>query len=86
MGPLHNKSGVKEYVEGIAEIKAQGGKILYGGEIYKGVNETGYYVLPTLVEIDADAQIVKTELFVPICYLIKFKAFEEAVRINNNVP
>jgi aldehyde dehydrogenase family 7 member A1 len=89
MGPLHTKSAVKEYTEGLEEIKKQGGKILYGGEIYSGVSnggEGGNYVLPTLVEIDANAEIVKTELFVPICYLIKFKTFEEAVKINNNVP
>jgi aldehyde dehydrogenase family 7 member A1 len=86
MGPLHTKSAVKEYLDGIATIKEQGGKILYGGEVHKGVNETGNYVLPTLVEISSDAPIVKTELFVPICYLLKFKRFEEAVKINNSVP
>jgi aldehyde dehydrogenase family 7 protein A1 len=89
MGPLHTKASIKEYFEGITEIKKQGGKVLYGGELYNGVNnggEGGNYVLPTLVEIDADAEIVKTELFVPICYLIKFKTFEEGVKINNNVP
>ncbi|TNV79540.1 hypothetical protein FGO68_gene13629 [Halteria grandinella] len=86
MGPLHTKGAIKEYQEGIATIKQQGGTILYGGELYSGVNATGNYVLPTLVEISADAPIVRTELFVPICYLIKFKTFEEAVKINNNVP
>lgn len=34
MGPLHTKSSVKEYLDGIAEIKKQGGNVLYGGEIY----------------------------------------------------
>lgn len=34
MGPLHTKSSVKEYIEGIVEIKKQGGNVLYGGEIY----------------------------------------------------
>jgi len=43
-------------------------------------------VLPTLVEIDGYADIVKTELFVPILYLIKFKSLEEAIKLNNTVP
>jgi aldehyde dehydrogenase family 7 protein A1 len=43
-------------------------------------------VEPTIVEINHDAPIVKTELFVPILYVIKFKTFEEAVQINNSVP
>ena len=41
MGPLHTKSAVKEYLEGIAEIKKQGGNILYGGELYQGVANGG---------------------------------------------
>lgn len=89
MGPLHTKAAIKEYLDGIETIKSQGGKIIHGGERYAGVangGENGNYVLPTLVEISADAPIVKTELFVPILYLLRFKTFEEAVKINNNVP
>lgn len=29
LGPLHNKGGVKEYLDGIEEIKKQGGKVIY---------------------------------------------------------
>lgn len=84
-GPLHTKSAVNEYLEGIKTIVAQGGKILYGG---KEVEEKkpGNYVYPTLVEIDGNAPIVKEELFVPILYLIKFKTLEEAIQLNNVVP
>jgi len=32
MGPLHTKAAVKEFTDGIETIKAQGGKILYGGD------------------------------------------------------
>ena len=41
---------------------------------------------PTLVEIDGNAAIVKTELFVPILYLIRFKTLEEGIKLNNCVP
>ena len=37
-------------------------------------------------EIDHAAPIVKTELFVPILYVFKFKTLEEAIAINNEVP
>jgi aldehyde dehydrogenase family 7 protein A1 len=33
MGPLHTKAAVKEYKEGLEEIKKQGGKILHGGNL-----------------------------------------------------
>lgn len=92
LGPLHNTGAVKEYMDGIAEIKKQGGKILYGGDRIpkdilkeKGL-ENGHYVWPTLVESNNDMPIVKEELFVPITHVLKIKSFEEAVEINNNTP
>jgi len=33
MGPVHTKGAIKEYLEGLEEIKKQGGKILYGGKV-----------------------------------------------------
>lgn len=42
--------------------------------------------MPTIVEIDWRAPIVKTELFVPILYILKFDTLEEAIKINNSVP
>lgn len=83
MGPLHTKASVKEYEDGIETIKQQGGKILYGGKKIEG---EGNYVEPTLVEIDGFADIVKTELFVPILHLIRFKTLDEAIKLNNCVP
>lgn len=83
MGPLHTKAAVREYEEGLETIKQQGGKIIYGGKRIEG---EGNYVEPTLVEIDGFTDIVKTELFVPILYLIKFKTLDEAIKLNNCVP
>ena len=45
MGPLHSKMGVDIYTKAIETIKAQGGKILTGGNIIEG---DGNYVEPTI--------------------------------------
>lgn len=84
MGPLHNEAAVKEYTEGLEEIQKQGGKIIYGGKPI--TDKGGHFVEPTIVAINHDAPIVQTELFVPILYVLKFKDFDEAVKINNGVP
>jgi len=92
LGPVHNSAAVKEFEDGIATIKSQGGKVLAGGSrISKDVLaplglENGHYVWPTLVESNNDMPIVKEELFVPITHILKIKSFEEAVEINNNTP
>ena len=83
MGPLHTKNAVKGYVDGLEEIKKQGGKILTGGKVIAG---PGNYVEPTIVEIGHDAAIVKEEIFAPILYVFKFKTIEEAIAWNNEVP
>jgi acyl-CoA reductase-like NAD-dependent aldehyde dehydrogenase len=70
LGPLHTKAAVKEYTDGLAEILKQGGRILAGGSVVPG---EGNFVQATIVEIDPSAPIVKTELFVPILYVMKFK-------------
>mmetsp|Transcript_68530 Transcript_68530/g.95284 ORF Transcript_68530/g.95284 Transcript_68530/m.95284 type:complete len:194 (+) Transcript_68530:509-1090(+) len=85
VGPLHSKMGVDIYKNGLEEIKKQGGKILVGGQTLDDKFPGGNYVLPTLVEIDAKAEITQEELFVPITYIMKIKSFEEAIEINNNV-
>jgi aldehyde dehydrogenase family 7 protein A1 len=91
-GPLHSKPQIKEFLEGLEEIKKQGGKVLFGGKVYDSFTSEesdlkgGNYVTPTIVEIDWKAEIVKTELFVPILYVLKCTSFDEAVKINNSVP
>lgn len=92
LGPLHNEGGVQEYLEGLEEIKKQGGKVLYGGgmidkDVLKPLGlEGGNYVWPTLIESNHDMPIVKEELFVPITHILKVSSFEEAVEVNNNTP
>jgi aldehyde dehydrogenase family 7 protein A1 len=92
LGPVHTPAAVREYEEGIADIKRQGGRVLCGGRTLTGSAELpealrgGFYVAPTVVEIDHCAPIVQTELFVPIMYVFKFATFEEAVALNNGVP
>jgi aldehyde dehydrogenase family 7 protein A1 len=84
LGPLHTPEAVKEFEEGIAEIKKQGGKIAYGGTRVEG--KEGNYVWPTLVESTTSMPIVRSELFVPITHVLKVKSLEEAIALNNDVP
>lgn len=92
LGPLHTVDAVKQYTEGIAAIKSQGGKILYGGLVIDKKDlqplglEAGNYVWPTLVESNTSMPIVKEELFVPITHILKVKSFKEAVALNNDTP
>ncbi|KAJ3354929.1 Alpha-aminoadipic semialdehyde dehydrogenase [Entophlyctis luteolus] len=81
-GPLHTKSAVKHFETAIASVKAQGGKILVGGNVLPG---EGNFVEPTITSIAPDAPITLHEVFVPILHVSKIKNLEEGIKFNNQV-
>ncbi len=87
MGPLIDKGAVDTYLKALEQVKKEGGKIIYGGEVLSGPGyEAGTYVLPTLVEAENHYSIVQEETFAPILYLIKYKGeVEDAIEIHNAV-
>ena len=87
MGPLIDKDAVEKYLTTISLIKEQGGKILVDGGVLQGEGfESGCYVKPCIAEVSDNLEIVKTETFAPILYLINYTEIEEAIRIQNEVP
>jgi len=82
-GPLHTKTAVQEFKEGIQRVKDEGGKILFGGKV---LEREGNFVEPTLTSIRSDASVIQDELFVPILHIMKIRSLEEAIELNNNVP
>ena len=87
VGPLIDKSAVDDYLNAIAQLKKEGGKIIYGGKVLTGKGfESGCYVLPTIAEAENNYKIVQEETFAPILYLIKYKGeVENAIQIHNEV-
>ena len=73
-GPLHTKSSISLYQSTLKTIEAQGGKIIFGGEVVEAEEMGGgNFVIPTICEFDHSAEITKNEAFVPILYTMKFK-------------
>jgi len=46
----------------------------------------GCYARPALVEITEQDATVKHETFAPILYILKYSSFDEAIRLQNDVP
>ena len=84
MGPLIDHDAVKTMEEALVHIKEQGGKILSGGNSLPNLGSS--YVEPTLVEVSKPIDMMKSETFAPIAYLVPYEGgVEEAVRIQNAV-
>lgn len=87
MGPVIDRMAVELMMKAIGEVKQSGGKLLYGGEIVKvGGLEDGFYVQPTIMEVNNEYPIVQEETFAPILYIIEYDDFDDAIRIHNDVP
>ena len=87
VGPLIDKDAVQNYLNTLAAIKEQGGKMAVEGGVLEGSDyESGCYVKPCIAEVTAEMPITHHETFAPILYLMKYKTMEEAIAIQNNVP
>ncbi len=87
VGPLIDKDAVKMFVNALGEVKKEGGKIIYGGDVLSGKGyESETYVVPALVEAENRYKIVQEETFAPILYLIKYSGdVRNAIKIHNDV-
>jgi len=87
VGPLVDKKAVDTYLEAIKKVKAEGGKIICGGDVLSGEGfESGCYVTPCIAEVENHYEIVQEETFAPLLYMIRYKNPEEAIQIHNDVP
>ena len=83
MGPLIDASAVQGFKAAVAQAQQQGGQLLFGGNPRRG---KGCFVEPTLIEVKRQSAVVKDETFAPILYVMKYRALDEAIALQNDVP
>lgn len=85
VGPLIDEAAVEMFLKAVESIKAQGGKILYGGTRFNNERLGGNYVVPCLAEAENSMAIVQEETFAPILYLMKYQDIGQAIDMQNGV-
>lgn len=86
VGPLIDQDAVQKMQNALTQLKQEGGKVLYGGQVLTGDQYAeGNYVVPALCEARNDYKIVQEETFAPILYLLKYRELDEAIDIHNGV-
>jgi aldehyde dehydrogenase (NAD+) len=71
-------------MDAIQKAKSDNGEVLTGGEMLSNLGAN--FVQPTIIKMPAQTDIVKTETFAPILYLLEYETIEDAVHIHNDVP
>ena len=84
MGPLNSQAGVQQYLAALARARAAGGTVRTGGAEIEG---RGNFVLPTIITgLDNSHEVVQTETFAPILYVMPFETLDQAIEMQNAVP
>jgi aldehyde dehydrogenase (NAD+) len=87
VGPLIDARAFEAMQRALEEARRAGAAIA-GGErvVPDGSSNEAFYVRPALVEIASQVEIVRHETFAPILYVLKYRDFEEALHLHNDVP
>jgi len=83
IGPLANANALSSMEAMLQQAVSSGARVVTGGS--RG-SEVGHYFLPTvLADVQADAEILKTEIFGPIAPVVVFDTEEQAIAMANAV-
>ncbi len=87
VGPLIDKAAVNDFLNAIAQARREGGTVIIGGEVLSGPPyESGCYVMPCIIAMPGNTDIVREETFAPILYVMKYKNLDQAIHLQNDVP
>ncbi|WP_095590767.1 L-piperidine-6-carboxylate dehydrogenase [Actibacterium ureilyticum] len=84
IGPLIDQASADRMAAALSDATAQGGTVHGGGAADCGIG--GAYVRPAIVEMPAQTEIVRTETFAPILYVMGYDDLNAAIALQNDVP
>jgi len=86
VGPLIDKGAYENMQDALEQALSEGGRVFGGKRVLAEEFPNAYYVTPAIVEMPEQSDVVCTETFAPILYVVGYEDFVEAVRLNNAVP
>ncbi len=87
VGPLIHLAAQQAMDAAIQAALAEGGTLIVGGErVLAAEAPEAAYVRPAIVAMPSQTDIVATETFAPLLYVMSYEGFDEAVAMQNGVP
>jgi aldehyde dehydrogenase (NAD+) len=86
VGPLIDKGAYQAMQDALIQARDEGGSVFGGERQLQDQYPNGYYVTPAIVEMPGQSAVVRHETFAPILYVLSYDDFEDALRLNNEVP
>ena len=86
LGPLVDRQAFENMQTALAKAKEAGGKVFGGKRVLEEQYPDAYYVTPAIVEMPEHSEIMHTETFASILYIVSYRDFEDAIAMQNSVP
>jgi aldehyde dehydrogenase (NAD+) len=87
VGPLIDAAAFDAFQRAVAEVRAQGGRVLTGGDrVLSDRFPKAFYVRPAIAEMPAQMDLVRRETFGPLLYVLAYDELDEAIQLHNDVP
>jgi aldehyde dehydrogenase (NAD+) len=84
VGPLIDRAAFEAMQRALTDARSAGGKV-HGGDRVEVAGPEAFYVRPALVEMPAQAEVVRQETFAPILYVMRYRELDQAVALQNDV-
>ena len=82
MGPVTDEAALQRVLDACDAVRAAGGEILCGGE---RLDRDGNFITPAIAVARNDMDIVQSETFGPILYVMPYDTLDEAIAMQNGV-
>ena len=87
VGPLVTLAAHQHMEQAIGRAVDDGGTVVAGGErVFADEAPDAAYVRPAVVAMPAHTEVVATETFAPILYVMAYDELDEAISLQNGVP
>jgi aldehyde dehydrogenase (NAD+) len=86
VGPLIDATAFETMQSALQRASGEGGKVFGGERVLESEYPEAYYAKPAIVEMPEQTDIVREETFAPILYAMKYRSFDQAIAIHNDVP
>jgi aldehyde dehydrogenase (NAD+) len=87
VGPLITSIALERMQAAVHTARADGGTVTVGGDrLLADEAPDAAYVRPTIVTMPAQTDIVATETFAPLLYVLAYDDFDQALDLQNGVP
>ena len=86
VGPLITLDSATTMTDALDRARHDGGVVIGGERVHADQSPDAAYVQPAVVRMPTQSDIVRTETFAPILYVMSYRDLDEAIALQNGVP